>query len=217
MELRPPLLLHLCALTAPTFQLSLSSLLATSGSLLRIQCDMLAAQSFCTLLMPARSSIHLCCPDFGSDLLPSHSMHPSSPAATTLPPNPARATPAANPAVPSCHPNALSLLLADTLNSVPGGGVELDVPHTACVGQVQGLHAGPLVAEWAGRSPPTCCSCLGPCAHVLGGSPSLHDWDVLGKRLDGTQDLRTGMAIGLPAEACVEERAGELALKAAWT
>ena len=105
--------------------------------------------------------------------------------------------------------------------------MELDVPHTACVGQLRGLRAGPLVAERAGRSLPTRCSCLGPSAHVLGGSPALHDWDASGKGLDGTQDLRTGMKTGLPplaavgvhaalpAKACGEQ--GELALKASWT
>ena len=97
---------------------------------------------------------------------------------------------------------------------MPGSGAELDVPHAACVGQVRGLHARPLVAEWAGRSSPTRCSCL------LGSSPALHDWDMFGKELDGTQDL-TGMASDLPAAAlpaktCGAKREGELALKASW-
>ena len=71
--------------------------------------------------------------------------------------------------------------------------MELDVPHTACVGQVRGLRAGPLVGFGKG----------------LDGAQDLRTGMVAAEAV--------GLHVVLHAKACGHERMGELARKASWT
>ena len=68
--------------------------------------------------------------------------------------------------------------------------MELDVPHTACVGQMRGLRAGPLVGFGKG----------------LDGAQDLRTGMVAAEAV--------GLHVVLHAQACGHERMGELALKA---
>ena len=162
LRLWPPLLLRFCALTAPILGRLLSSLLATSCNLLRIQRDMLAAQSFCTLLKglpgaPSTFAALLLAPPF----LPPPLSLPILPLPLLLPilPSP--------PFLPT--PSLLVVVWSWTFLILS--------PLGRCGA------SGKDAAEWAGGSSPTRCWCLGQSAHLLGGSPAPPGW--LGTGLDG--------------------------------